>query len=134
MNKQELAKLLNGRKIGEEISRDEEKQASLSNLVVIYGASDDLAEICGAINDECSAYGDNVIPFFNGELLTKECEDDTCPHELRLFNLAKIVKPIWCKDNISWTYETDIPHETFDILEDDEIFCRGIVFDLKDIK
>jgi len=31
-------------------------------------------------------------------------------------------------------YETDIPHETFDIYEDGEKFCRGIVFSIDSLK
>lgn len=30
-----------------------------------------------------------------------------------------------------WTFETDIPHETFTIVEDGEIWCVGIVFSMK---
>ena len=35
--------------------------------------------------------------------------------------------------NVSWSYLTDIPHKTFDIMEDGEIYCRGIVFSLDDL-
>ncbi len=32
-----------------------------------------------------------------------------------------------------WTYETDIPHATFDIMEDGEKYCRGTVLDIKSL-
>ena len=35
---------------------------------------------------------------------------------------------------IAWTYRTDIPHETFMIYEDGEPYCRGIVFNIDDVK
>jgi hypothetical protein len=40
---------------------------------------------------------------------------------------------VWGKDDTSWSYETDIPHATFDVLEDGEVYCRGIVFALADL-
>jgi hypothetical protein len=47
--------------------------------------------------------------------------------------LCKTIEAIWGKDGYSWTYKTDIPHATFDIFEDGEKFCRGIVFDIKSL-
>lgn len=32
----------------------------------------------------------------------------------------------------SWIYQTDIPHATFEIVEGDDPYCRGIVFALAD--
>ena len=32
-----------------------------------------------------------------------------------------------------WSYETDIPHETFNIYEDGEVWCVGIVFSVEDL-
>ena len=33
-----------------------------------------------------------------------------------------------------WTFETDIPHETFTIMEDGEPWCIGMVFSMKDLE
>lgn len=44
------------------------------------------------------------------------------------------VKINWCKDGYSWTYDTDIPHECFDVYEDGEKYCRGIVFSISDVR
>lgn len=133
MTKEELAQKLNGRKIGEEMSLDDEIDARESSLIVIFGSSDDLAEIRGIINDEVSVYDGNIIPFLNGDLFKKECDNDECPHEEWMLERAYTVKAKWCDGDISWTYETEIPHVTFDILEDDEIYCRGIVFNKSEI-
>ena len=51
------------------------------------------------------------------------------------------IEAVWCsKENnpvIAWTYKTEIPHATFDVLETDdeesEIQCRGLVFSIKDL-
>lgn len=49
MTKESLAAILNGRTYGDEITKEEEAQAKAAELVVIYGASDDLVEFGGAI-------------------------------------------------------------------------------------
>ena len=57
------------------------------------------------------------------------------------FENSKCIEAFWCNDEIrdelgeiiTWTYETDIPHETFMIYEDGDSYCRGIVFSINDI-
>lgn len=134
MNREQLAELLNGREIGNEISKEEESQAEKNGLIVIFGASDDLAEIRGAVYDEVECYDGGVIAFHKGELLKKECDNDDCPHEEKMLEDSKIVKAEWCAtEDASWTYETDVPHSEFDIMEGEEVYCRGIVINQKDL-
>jgi hypothetical protein len=128
----ELAQILNGREIGNEISKTECDRAEKDRLVVIFGASDDLAEIRGAVYDEVSCYDGGFIYFVEGTIYETKCGDDECPHEESRRENAKVVEAIWGQGP-SWTYKTEIPHETFDILEDGEVFCRGIVFHLGDL-
>jgi hypothetical protein len=40
----------------------------------------------------------------------------------------KYIDAVWCEGEYSWTYKTNIPHATFDIWEDGEKYCKGIVF------
>lgn len=128
---EELANLLNGRNIGEEINKKEGALAKENNLVVIFGASDDLMELRGAIDDEV---GGEAL-FRKGDLYEAECEDESCPHEDLIRERCKKVEAVWNDTGEAiWTYKTSIPHHTFDILEDDGIYCRGIVFNLKDIQ
>lgn len=134
MNKKDLAAQLNGRKMGEEITRDEERVAKLNDLVVIYGASDDLLELAGAISDEISGYNDTTALFHDGDLYTRQCGDDDCPHEEKIQDSCKSVKGIFGAEGFSWTYETSIPHETFEIFDGTEKYCRGIVFSITDIQ
>lgn len=111
MTKEQLASMLNGRQYGEEITREEEKLAKESGLVVIFGASDDLCEMRGAIYDEFDCYDGGDI----------ECEE--YPGKLRA---------IWCPESGgSWGYETDLLYVEFRIYEDDELYCVGIVVELK---
>lgn len=125
---QEAKRLLNGRIIGSEVLPKDEEWLRSAGLVVIFGASDDLAEIRGAIHDEVGVYDGGEIHFINGGLYERECEDEGCPHELEIQNGTYDVKACWGERGASWSYETSIPHETFNVLEDDEVFCIGIVF------
>jgi hypothetical protein len=45
----------------------------------------------------------------------------------------KKIEAQWDNDWYSWTYKTNIPHETFNVYEDGDKYCRGIVFDIKDL-
>ena len=137
ITKEVFAAILNGREYGDEITKEECVLAKVSGLVVMYGYSDDNVELCGAIDDEVSAWDGTIISFLNGEILTSKCEDENCPYfkELEKSPHIKKVEALWCKEGeYSWAFKTDIPHATFDILEDGEKFCRGIVFDIASIK
>lgn len=129
MTRDELATLLNGRQYREEITKAEREAAKDAGLVVIYGASDDLMEIEGAVRDETS--GDAF--FTRDGILTNDCEEDDCPYFLAIRAKATPVEGIFGGDEYSWTYDTTIPHATFEILEDDDKYCRGIVFALADV-
>jgi len=136
----ELAALLNGREIDDEITEAESKRAKENNLVVVYGASDDLMEFEGAIYDEMGAYQGTTVRLNKNGIV--DCPRDAdrdicyenCPYFHQVLKSAKTIKAIWGERNIDWTYETDIPHETFDIMEDGEVYCRGIVFSMDDLQ
>lgn len=97
---------------------------------------DDNVELCGAINDEVGAYnGTTVYLTPDGILQEPECGRDDCPHFAREREKARTVKAVWHdKGGPCWTFETDIPHETFTVMEDGEPFCVGIVFSMEALK
>lgn len=143
LTKEELARELNGREIGKEITEAEAKLAKESKLVVIFGASDDLCELRGAIHDELGAYKEALILIGKDGTLYQEIDDDDMDvlkkyhvlmAVLRLHDTATKIHACWCADpEYSWTYRTVAPHATFDIVEGDEKYCRGIVLDLKEL-
>ena len=133
MNRQELAASLNGREYRDEMSRAEETLAKESGLVVVFGASDDLMEFRGAVNDEIGVYEGGFAYFTRAGLLVNECENEDCPHFARLKDAATPIGAQWSVDGYSWVYRTTIPHSTFDVLEDGDKYCRGIVFALSDV-
>lgn len=110
-----------------------------SRLVVAYGASDDLIEFEGAIRDEVSAYeGGDAFVDSTGRIPGHDESHDLEGAALsgwaaRLEGGQKITAVWGKKDSPAWTFETTIPHATFDIMEDGEVWCRAIVFSLDEL-
>ena len=132
MTRDEAAKLLDGNQYRDEGSKELFSKMKESGLVAVFGASDDLTELRGAIDEElgCSSFY-----IMSDGLLESECSDgDDCPYYKRLTRMAKVITPVWAKDGFSWQYRTDIPHSSFIIYEDEETYCKGIVFALTDVK
>lgn len=134
MTKDDLAKMLNGREIGNEIDREIIDAMNGTNLVIVFGLSDDNMAFNGAIHDEVGCYNGGKAYIEKTGLLQNECDEDDCPYFKELKLKADTIEALWCAEsNVAWTYKTDIPHSTFDIMEGEDIFCRGIVFDLSTI-
>jgi hypothetical protein len=135
MTKEQLAEILNGRTIGDEITKDEAIAAKRDGLLVIYGASDDLMEFEGVFRAELGAYN-GTVAYVNIEAAIEDdhrCNCEHCDFGYVLNKCAKI-RAKWNDDGpYSWTYETSLPHAAFDVLEGDEKYCRGIVIDAKDL-
>lgn len=120
MTPSEAAEALNGNQYREEGSRELFNEMKQNRLVAVFGASDDLMEFRGAINDEIGAWEGATV------WVTKE----EYVHDFKTAGAWKI-DALWCEEkDISWTYKTTIPHKTFLIMEDDDVYCRGIVFSL----
>ena len=108
-------------------------------ILIVYGASDDLMEFDGAFCDEIGAPRD--VKFSQKGILQSwdEIAHEDIDEARKYFEREREAKwsieSLRCKEpGISWTFETDIPHETFNIMEDGEVFCRGIVFSLNDLQ
>lgn len=127
VTKEQLAEILNGREYGKEIMPVDITVAKQNNLVIVYGASDDLMEFEGAISEE---FGTEAIFDKKGNEL-EQCEDG-CKYFQEAFEKANKIKGTYT--NNGWVYKTDIPHATFDIFEDGELYCKGLVFSLNDAK
>jgi hypothetical protein len=132
MNINEFAKMLDGRDYGYEMDTQEENEALHLGFVVVYGYSDDGAELKGVIDDEVFCFeGGEIWLDKNG--LFEECEYE-CKYSNKVKENCKLIKIIWHnKGATSWTYKTDIPHAKFSIMEDGNVYCRGIVFDINNL-
>jgi len=142
ITKEQMAALLNGREYGMEIMRDECALAKASGLVVVFGYSDDNMEVRGA-------WGEDEFGCNNGETwcvgpkgIVKEWrhvdheDEDECDAYFKAKSTAKhTLTAIWSPKDLkcSWAYELDVPCATFDIVEDGELYCRGLVFAVADL-
>lgn len=138
MTKEEFAALITGREYRKEITRAEAAQAKAAGLLVIYGASDDLLEFDGAFRDELGAYNGTTARFHAGGTLPAWEDldkDDESEAEAYFVHKAKActVTASWDTDGYSWVISTDLPHATFEVLDDGEKYCRGIVVSVTDL-
>lgn len=115
MTKESLASTLNGREYGEELLATEELAAKTNGLLVIFGASDDIVEMRGAIKDE--SYDSVLYISKDGSLLPSSIEPDEVETLRRhgVFEHAKIrreeairIAAMWCDENsgsgLLWRY------------------------------
>ena len=133
MDIKDFAKLINGKEYGyQQFTKEEIATAKENGFVIVCGESDDLMEFYGSIHDEGGCFGGGEVFFNNYEV----CQDGDAAAEYH-----NCINAVWCggeKDEdgqeITWTYETEIPHETFMVYEDGKPYCRGIVFSIDAIK
>lgn len=127
----DFAKMLDGRERGSELSEQESLAAQKLHLVIVFGYSDDNMELRGAIDDEVGCYDGGFAYITRAGLAVNECDRDYC---VRANKESKTIEALWDKETpFAWTYKTDISHETFIVYDDGDKFCRGIVFDLRDV-
>jgi hypothetical protein len=138
LTKEQLAETLNGNEYGNEITKEQEQQAKENGLVVVFGYSNDNMELRGALNDEFGCDEGGEIKF------TKEGKkiDEDDMEVLEKYNVVpklNTIEAVWDEpfdetdERCSFQYKTDIPHSKFKIMEDEELYCVGIVFNISDL-
>ena len=139
MNTKELAQQLTGIEYPVRISRELRAEAESAGLVIVYGGSDDLMEFEGAIHDELSCYGGGTA-WVDSRGLVPNFEDidrddkDAFRDYFKRVNSCCFILALWCaEEGYSWTYRTDISHDTFEVVDEGTPYCRGIVFALADV-
>jgi len=129
MTKEEMAAKLHVRGIGNEFTREDRLAAKAAGLIVVYGYSDDCVEVDGASTDE---RGFAPLEFSRKGLVEQHdegCDCRFCDYKSMVADCKKVTGKF---TNEGWRFQTDIPHATFDIMEDGALYCRGIVFSLSD--
>lgn len=122
----EMAMRLNGNQYLSEMTREDERIAKENGLVVVFGYSDDNVEFRGAIKDEIGCFDGGDV-WIDKTGIVREEDRPNHPE-------AKLIRAVWCGlSGASWEYETEIWHDTFNIYEDGELYCVGIVFALEDV-
>jgi hypothetical protein len=139
MTKEEFAEMLDGRVYDSVLSGDDQLDANLYNLVIVYGCSDDLVEFEGAIIDELGAWDGGTF-YYDKELESFMDIEDSF-EEIELKN-ALTIKANWMKSEVNgkiipWTFDTNIQHSTFNLnyghSEGGGVFCVGLVINLNDL-
>ena len=135
MNIFDIANKINCRSYRSEITPEIRQMLIDANSVAIFGCSDDLIEFDGKFRDEISAWGGRDFQLNKDGLPVSKCsEGDDCfyfkQHIMRLCNFTVE----WYDSGCSWfIYTNDIDYATFDICDDGEIYCQGIVVNLDDV-
>jgi hypothetical protein len=117
------------------------KELKADGVIIAYGESDDLLEFTGACWSEVGAFEGAEVKIAcrsRGEAFIFDEEENRDSAEFNRSEIAAMqtVKAIRGPEELDagWLIETEIPHETFDIMEDGELFCRGVVFSVNDVK
>ncbi|WP_353175738.1 hypothetical protein [Delftia acidovorans] len=137
-----IQSLLHGMEYPLRIPKAITEAARANGIVIVYGASDDLMELEGAIHDEFGCYEGGTAKLDAKGLLqdwdsVKDRGDkDEITDWLAREKAAKSITAIWGPSEpqgASWAYETAIPHATFDVMEDGGIYCRGLLIRVADL-
>lgn len=143
----EYAELLNNHNYGDNFDKDLIQEMKENGIVIAYGCSDDLFELDGALQLEYDCFSDEHFIWISEEaVFVSENEIENLLNEID-FEYPKFlntIKKVLNYDDkffikvkhpkgVQFKYETNIPCEWFDIIEDDELYCKGFVFELNSI-
>ena len=142
MTPKDIAEKLNGIEYNHDFLSNLEVVAAAAKqhgVVIVYGASDDLMEFEGAFRKELGAPCEARIGRSGPLKPWSEIDHDDIEEARDYFNTERegkwSIESLWEQEpGISWTFKTNIPHETFNIMEYGDVFCRGIVFSINDLK
>lgn len=149
MTKEQLSQLLDGNEYRDEMSKEQERIAQENNLLVLFGASDDLLEMRGVIYDEVGAWiGGEYALALDGEMYADGVEKNTY-HKAK-GNLVlplsdvndnddnpRLIRVEWCpggQPRLSWRVTSNMPCDSFTICDEGEPYCQGIVIDLDEVE
>jgi len=116
MSVKQAAQSLDGSEYGREGSRELFAVMKAAGLVAVFGASDDLMEFRGAINDEVGAYDGGTAYLTSDGLLVNECDNDACPYFARMKETAAMV---------TMARNFNIPPDVLDLLVNGDV-SRGV--------
>ena len=143
----EYAELLNNHNYGDNFDKNLIQEMKENGIVIAYGCSDDLFELDGALQLEYDCFSDEHFIWISEEaVFVSENEIENLLNEID-FEYPKFlntIKKVLNYDDkffikvkhpkrVQFKYETNIPCEWFDIIEDDELYCKGFVFELNSI-
>lgn len=119
-----LAKKIDGSQYYFDPSAIIQSQAKRDGIVIVFGVSDDLLELRGALHGEYDC--------FDGGMFYIEPAQKTVAR-VPISN-STALEAIWSDADTDpdWSYRIDVPHVSFNIFEEEHLYCRGILFYLED--
>jgi len=136
MTRDAAAAFLNGSEYADVGTPSHLRAMKAAGLVAVYGLSNDLIELRGAIDEEVEALRGGVVSILPDGIIDGSCTQDHCPYRERLVRGASTVTGVFDDDAAQghvWRFETDLPHTTFETLDNGEPFCLGVVVSLEDV-
>lgn len=112
--------------------------AKQNGLVIVYGQSDDLMMLAGAITAQAYCYEGGVVRIDQQGALRDWQSVLESGDKVDITNwitrepLTKSITAVWAPPgrDLSWEYQTEIEHAKFVIREFGDDYCIGIVFDI----
>jgi hypothetical protein len=141
MSKEELAQQLDRSEYPFRVSKELAAAAKAAGLLIVYGASDDLMEFDGVFRDDVGAWdgttakidAEGVFPNWYDFCHTEEGEAAYEKYFLRKPK-AREITARWADEGYSFTFDIPgVPYATFDVVEEGDNYCRGIVFSVADL-
>lgn len=112
------------------------------NVVIAFGASDDLFELVGALNEEYDCFYNVQLNWFsdsNAFVSSSRIDELLNYVEDEFYDLYDTIKH---PQGVQFEYETNIPCIWFNIFDEDssdeddenrELYCKGFIFDVNSL-
>ena len=121
----EYADIFNWMGIEDKIQDSVERQCAEKWFVIVTGHHD--ISFKWAINARAKWSKAYITKEWN---LFKYCDDYYCPHSFTVLKDSHKIEAVFIKwSKYCFEYKTDIPHETFNVYNDWELYCNWIIFD-----
>jgi hypothetical protein len=130
MDKEWLAKQLDGVQYPPVFAKELVAMAKENRLIIVTGGSDELMEFDGFFMGEVDCYEGGFAYLTSDGLLENECPEPDCPYFAKIKQSAARIEAVWDNEGYSWTYQTTLPHASFDVMEGSEKYCRGIIVEM----
>ncbi len=159
MTIEDYAKILNAQKFDTSITDIYSSMAKQMGFVILFVCEipEDLyGKLNGDARCKCNGVIDGNVPvwetqakhenegvyFIKGKLIKSDdyCSFSDCPFYEAAKNQIDRIRLHYSSMDEAWHFETEIPHETFNIYHagwgysEDDIFCKGIVIDTQNLK
>ena len=146
MNLKEWAEKLNGCEYGDELSDEDKELLEKDGIVAVFGYSDDNIELEGAIYDELPAYDEETYYWFGKYFVSNNRINEFLDYvDNEFYAFKPVLEPLFRNnfersyitskpgENCQFEYETNIPCEWFNVMEDGNLYCKGFVFNKNDL-